>query len=601
MITFTSTPALFGFSRTRQYGGVTLLFVLIMLLVVSIIGVSAARSTLMQERMSSNTNTRNIVFEAAESALAEGEAKVANTENIWKKIPQGGGCADGICSLSTGENPQWVQASFWINNKTGAVDVKTNMRYTDQEGNKIPIEQKYTIEDLGQTMPTCDPNHIDITRSPDCPYLSSQRFFRVVGFAKAYNTQVMLQSTYLDPRVTRADLEPMSLPPPEKYTCDDGKEYVSGVSMCCWDASAKGTVLHVGQKCPEFCDGKIVGAGQKCCNKGSTKYIHNGTECPKFCGPNQDQYDPKTNRCCPDSSNVRGVIPGAESIECPRYCGGQEYDHTKKDCCKDHITGAWSIEDSCPKWCGPGTTGWVKGKPGDNQCCGTTPYNESPNSGEKCCPDINGKRTLVPVVNGDRSCPVFRWCGSGSNKILMKDGEDCCNGQVYKAGYTSDQACCGGNIYNVNTHFCCHFRNSMAVARRESEECCGSIQSVVKTGECPIVCDNGTIPRQLGESCCGPIPYVQGPTKDCCAHKEFYNPSQQQCCFDASTGLPTVISGNKCPTYCKGELLRDGNECCNHEGQKPIGTCKDFCWHPDNIHGIGAPGKCEIPGGGVGG
>ncbi len=60
-------------SRTRQ-GGATLIVSLIILLILTLLGVTAMQSATMEERMAGNINDRNLAFQAAESALRTGEA-----------------------------------------------------------------------------------------------------------------------------------------------------------------------------------------------------------------------------------------------------------------------------------------------------------------------------------------------------------------------------------------------------------------------------------------------------------------------------------------------------------------------------------------------
>ncbi len=53
--------------------GVTLSITLILLLVVTVLGVTAVRTSIVEEKMSANLRDRHIAFEAAESALTEAE------------------------------------------------------------------------------------------------------------------------------------------------------------------------------------------------------------------------------------------------------------------------------------------------------------------------------------------------------------------------------------------------------------------------------------------------------------------------------------------------------------------------------------------------
>ena len=59
--------------------GMALIICLIVLVVVTIMGLSSIRDTAMEEKMAGNMKNRNMAFQAAESALREGEAYVETT------------------------------------------------------------------------------------------------------------------------------------------------------------------------------------------------------------------------------------------------------------------------------------------------------------------------------------------------------------------------------------------------------------------------------------------------------------------------------------------------------------------------------------------
>ena len=60
----------------RHQRGVALVVALLLLLVITIVGLAAVRSTTMQQKMTSNFQDRQIAFQAAEAALREGEVAV---------------------------------------------------------------------------------------------------------------------------------------------------------------------------------------------------------------------------------------------------------------------------------------------------------------------------------------------------------------------------------------------------------------------------------------------------------------------------------------------------------------------------------------------
>lgn len=63
--------------RARQRG-VVLVIALLMLLVLTLIGVAATRSTTLEQRMTANQNDQEVAFEAAEAALRNGESTLSN-------------------------------------------------------------------------------------------------------------------------------------------------------------------------------------------------------------------------------------------------------------------------------------------------------------------------------------------------------------------------------------------------------------------------------------------------------------------------------------------------------------------------------------------
>ncbi|MBL3826249.1 MULTISPECIES: pilus assembly PilX family protein [Marinobacter] len=59
--------------------GATLIVALVMLLLISLLAVGGMQGSIMQERMASNAHDGSISFQAAETALRQGEADILNT------------------------------------------------------------------------------------------------------------------------------------------------------------------------------------------------------------------------------------------------------------------------------------------------------------------------------------------------------------------------------------------------------------------------------------------------------------------------------------------------------------------------------------------
>ena len=70
------------FKPGARQRGVVLIVALVVLLVLSLLGISSMQGTVMEERMAGNMYDRNLAFQAAEAALRAGEADAAAGVNI---------------------------------------------------------------------------------------------------------------------------------------------------------------------------------------------------------------------------------------------------------------------------------------------------------------------------------------------------------------------------------------------------------------------------------------------------------------------------------------------------------------------------------------
>jgi len=182
--------------KSAQYGGATLLFVLVVLIIITVIGLASARSALLQERMASTTSVRNVVLQAAETTLTELEEMIVTTDPVeFRKNFQQNDCVKGYCPLTRPvAEPLWKANSFWEDKR----------RIGQASKQSVPpfgeITPNYVIEDLGKSRPICDPQHIDITINPDCPIIPGQRQYRIIVLAQAsQGMSAMVQSTFFDP------------------------------------------------------------------------------------------------------------------------------------------------------------------------------------------------------------------------------------------------------------------------------------------------------------------------------------------------------------------------------------------------------------------
>ena len=159
-------------SLGRDERGVVLVIALIMLVMITMIGVSTMQTTTQEERMAGNTRDRSKAFLAAEAAVQFCLAKAkAGTAAL---------AAAGITSLtpSTTATPQWDDAGTtngWTNSNSIEVDIGTTGTSLSTQGTEVTKNKpRCMVEDL------------------------TNNSYRVTGRATggSADTVVMLQATY---------------------------------------------------------------------------------------------------------------------------------------------------------------------------------------------------------------------------------------------------------------------------------------------------------------------------------------------------------------------------------------------------------------------
>jgi len=179
--------------------GAALVVSLLFLLIMTVIGVTALQVASLEERISGNLRSRNLAFQAAETALRTGESALNDALNpLITPVPPTFGCANGLygrhtpndanCDGTAESNPVWQEVD-WSSAQVVSVPL----------GN-VPTPPAYIVEymyrelggSLGNT--TCDP-----ASSPPCTC-----YYRITarGTGSTSASVVILQSTYSHPAVT---------------------------------------------------------------------------------------------------------------------------------------------------------------------------------------------------------------------------------------------------------------------------------------------------------------------------------------------------------------------------------------------------------------
>ncbi|PJJ99608.1 hypothetical protein CO611_03785 [Lysobacteraceae bacterium NML03-0222] len=168
-----------GRCAANRQEGAALVVVLMLLLVVTVLGLASMRGTLLQERMAGAAYARSIAFNAAETALRQGEAAAA-----VKPVLPSTGCHLGLCARPLpGNTPVWESATVWTGNQSAEVSL----------GNEYHgVSARYIVELVGYESGTCD---VQLGVESPCP--PGAHMYRVTARATSPNgAEVLLQSNY---------------------------------------------------------------------------------------------------------------------------------------------------------------------------------------------------------------------------------------------------------------------------------------------------------------------------------------------------------------------------------------------------------------------
>lgn len=141
------------FLPSRKNQGAILIVALILLTILSIVGISANRDVILQERMAGNELDSNVALQAAEAALREGESRFeacAPAETDYY------GSTDGLYDISSNPAPDWETAADYGQGNTAWIEeslsnVSQDPRYTIERLEPVPLTGDQALK-LGQTV-----------------------------------------------------------------------------------------------------------------------------------------------------------------------------------------------------------------------------------------------------------------------------------------------------------------------------------------------------------------------------------------------------------------------------------------------------------------
>ncbi len=168
---------------------------LMFLLVLSVIGVAALNSTLMQEKMVSNTKDTNLAFQAAEAGLRDAEADVI--KNVTGGTVFSASCVHGLCTPpSTWPSPSSLDISKAIDWSNSGLTRSYGVYTSSSALPDVAAQPQYVIEKLS-SLPVGPGGSAGIGL-PGLP-LNGGAAYRLTVLATGVRaeTRVILQSTFL--------------------------------------------------------------------------------------------------------------------------------------------------------------------------------------------------------------------------------------------------------------------------------------------------------------------------------------------------------------------------------------------------------------------
>jgi len=165
--------------------GVALFISLVLLLVLTIIGVSAVQTTSLEERMARNSHDSVLAFQAAESALREAEDFLATSINSTAGFTTAG--TNGLWRAALYNEPErWTQAGIWA----GATSVEAAV-----EIDGVDEQPRFIIEWVATVQRANNPY---LQGSSYATLFDRIEIFRITarGIGGSPNARVVLQSTF---------------------------------------------------------------------------------------------------------------------------------------------------------------------------------------------------------------------------------------------------------------------------------------------------------------------------------------------------------------------------------------------------------------------
>jgi type IV pilus assembly protein PilX len=173
----------FHISKNR---GIALFISLVLLLVLTIIGVSSVQTTTLETRMARNEHDTLLAFQAAELALRDAENFLETVVTTAVFSDSGAGGLWTVAGL--GERNRWEAPGVW--------DAGTSVVASSNSGGVVAAPPRYLIEHVASVIR--EENAYQINDPYSATAADRIEVFRITarGVGGTLNAQILLQSTY---------------------------------------------------------------------------------------------------------------------------------------------------------------------------------------------------------------------------------------------------------------------------------------------------------------------------------------------------------------------------------------------------------------------
>lgn len=162
--------------------GVALFISLVLLLVLTIIGVSSVQTTSLEERMARNAHDGALAFQAAESALRQAEEFLETAAPVAASFTDTG--SNGLWTVAPfGDTPRWANPSTW----SGGSSIEVGAGIVG-----VSEQPRYIVEFVSSIERVQNPHDLSNQN------VETYNIFRItaLGVGGSDNARVLLQSSF---------------------------------------------------------------------------------------------------------------------------------------------------------------------------------------------------------------------------------------------------------------------------------------------------------------------------------------------------------------------------------------------------------------------